>query len=91
MQVVPLSSLNGISGGQAKQLTVTQKISLDGISNACIAVLKDASASTKYIKNQDDIETFREILVLKLSNACSFKDILSFEDKSSPFLTVEYK
>jgi hypothetical protein len=91
MKLVSQSCLSTISGGQAKQLIVTQQISLEGISNPCVQVIKDAALLSYHLTNPSQRERFEETLINKLSTVCSLQDESSLYLEQVPFLTVEYK
>ena len=80
MKILSPHDLNAISGGV---ITVTQKISLDGLSEPCIQTLTD-------ITNANDHDYLFVIGTIKLIQHCSIQDLCLLEDRtgSAPILTA---
>lgn len=78
--------LQAISGGNAERLTVTQKISLEGISEKCINTVLNINLNV--LTEEDEAKAYIQLL----SN-CTMTEINLMDDRSdaAPFLTVTYK
>lgn len=80
--------LNQVSGGQTEHLTVTRKISLNGISEKCINTIQNANLvfTPEISKNSLSSELF------VLIHGCAGVEIetISSRIKNAPFETVSY-
>lgn len=73
--------LHAISGGQLEHLTVTEKISVEGISDKCINTLMN-------VATLDDSEIF-----IPLLTNCTLSELYLLDARSdaASFITVNYK
>ncbi len=80
--------LHAISGGNAEQLTVTQKISLAGISDKCINILLNNVVNSNIHTEEEQNKMYIQIL-----GHCTLSEINLLDERSdaAPFLTVNYK
>lgn len=78
--------LYAISGGNAERLTVTQKVSLEGISETCINTILNINLNI--LNEEDEAQAY-----IKLLSNCTLTELNLIEDRTdaAPFLTVNYK
>lgn len=75
-----------VSGGNAERLTVTQKVSLEGISETCINTMLNVNLNI--LTEEDEAQAY-----IKLLSNCTLTELNLIEDRidAAPFLTVNYK
>lgn len=88
MKKLTTLDLQTISGGNAEQLTVTQKISVEGFSENCINTLINNFASANGLPD-DELNK----LYIKILSNCTMAemDLLDSRGDTAPYLTVSYK
>lgn len=88
MKILTHLNTAAVSGGKAESLTVTTKVSLNGISDKCINTL--ATIAPLLCPNISE-EMLNSIDIALLQN-CTFEelDLLDERIDNAPFLTVSY-
>ncbi len=90
MKILTNSNTRTISGGQTESLTVTTKISLNGISDQCVNTLSNIAPLIIDTTRTDEQSAALFVSVLQNCTLTEL-DLIDQRSDAAPFLTVKYK